>query len=205
MAGQNTADKQYTINYAEGRSKNVTHAALCIAFGAGLTAASLLPAATDLAATLSNHPALLLTTAGLATMRASHTITYNEVCDWVRKPFTTLVTDSADGGLNVEPNGHGWKRIVGEWLACPICNGTWVATFLTAIWLIYPPLAATAIVALGIGGANELLHYAKEWLEHGSRHARELSGYQNRINKDYDQSLFSQVMRANQTADKEIK
>lgn len=122
-------------------------------------------------------PLFLLPLFILATMRLSHTISNNEIMEWLRAPFCEVRKDSCGAGDNVHPrHKDGIFYIIGSLLACPICSGTWAALSLVGAWAIVPPLGKVLIYVLGFAGGSELLHYLKEWMEWSGRSARVVSG-----------------------------
>lgn len=119
----------------------------------------------------------------LATLRASHAVSYNAVFEWLRQPFTETKPDSCGAGENAHPKGSGLTYVIGELLSCPICTGTWSALMLMAAWL-FPPVGAFLVYVLAVAGAAELLHRLSEKWEWEGRQARVISG---QISPDKDE------------------
>lgn len=111
----------------------------------------------------------------LATIRMARTISYNAVCEWLRKPFCIVVPDSSGAGDSVEPKGN---SAIGKLLACPICSGTWSALVLFGLFLFVTPVGIVLIFVLGWAGASEYLHWSMERNEWAGRAAREEAGTQ---------------------------
>jgi hypothetical protein len=111
-----------------------------------------------------------------ATLRMARTISFNEIAESLRAPFTTVVQDSCGAGSNVHPKGTGLTYAIGSLLACPICSGTWSALALYTIWALAPSFGQTLIVVLGVAGVSELLHWGGECLEWNGRAGRVYAG-----------------------------
>ena len=109
----------------------------------------------------------------LAVMRASITVSENEVMSWLRAPFCVTAPDDCGAGLSVSPKPG---SVIGALLACPICAGTWCALVLVALYALLPSVGTVAIVVLGAAGASELLYYAKERQSWSARLARAQDG-----------------------------
>jgi hypothetical protein len=109
----------------------------------------------------------------LAVMRASVTVSENEVMSWLREPFCVTVPDDCGAGLSVNPKPG---SVIGALLACPICAGTWCALVLVALYALLPSVGTVAIVVLGAAGASEFLYYAKERQSWSARLARSQDG-----------------------------
>lgn len=112
----------------------------------------------------------------LATLRLAHTVSYNEVMEWLRAPFCEVRKDSCRAGDNVHPKGEGMVRVLGALISCPVCSGQWAALILVNLYLLWQPVGLTLVYVLGFAGAYEVLHYVKEMLEWVGRAARVLSG-----------------------------
>lgn len=115
---------------------------------------------------------------GLATFRMARTLSFNEIAEPIRAPFTYIIPDSCGAGENVHPRGDkgGLRYAIGSLLACPICTGTWSALVLFIFWVFVPTIGKPLVYTLAIAGISELLHYSACLLEWNSRSARVLSG-----------------------------
>lgn len=115
----------------------------------------------------------------LSVFRMSRTISFNEVMEWLREPFTIVEKDSCGAGENVHPRKDKGKEVevIGILISCPICTGTWCALFLFVVWSLFPPKISNALIlTLGLAGASEILNYFAMLLEWSGRLARVLSG-----------------------------
>ena len=119
----------------------------------------------------------------LATMRAAHTVSFNEVAEPLRAPFTYVKKDSCKAGDSVEPKPVDPERkitalryVIGALLSCPICSGTWSALGLYTAWTAYPTFGRVLVYVLAFAGGSEVLHWGTEILSWGGRAARVYSG-----------------------------
>jgi hypothetical protein len=118
----------------------------------------------------------LLVFFALATFRLARTISFNEIAEPLRAPFTVVQKDSCGAGANVHPKGSRFQYVVGSLLACPICTGTWSALFLYGTWVVYEPVGRALIYVLAFAGASEILHWTAQLAEWAGRQARCVSG-----------------------------
>lgn len=113
----------------------------------------------------------------LAVLRMARTLSFNEVAEPLRQPFTNVVPDSCGAGDNVHPKpGTGLRHVIGSLLACPICTATWSALVLYGLWVIFPAFGKTLVYVLAFAGAAEVVHWGAESLEWVGRAARCVSG-----------------------------
>lgn len=112
----------------------------------------------------------------LAVFRLARTISFNEVAEIWREPFTEVKPDSCGAGSNVHPKGEGFQYVVGALISCPICSGQWAALGLYVLYAISQPIGLTLAFIFGIAGGSELVHWGAELLEWGGRASRVISG-----------------------------
>lgn len=124
-------------------------------------------------------PAWLAVAFVFATLRLAHTISFNEVAEWIREPFCYVAPDSCGAGADVHARTDrgGVVEAIGGLLSCPsACASTWSALFLYSTWLLWPAFGTTLALVLAFAGGSEVLHYiacAAEWI---GRLARVSSG-----------------------------
>lgn len=112
----------------------------------------------------------------LAVFRMARTISFNEVAEPIRFPFTVIKPDSCGAGANVHPRGVGIRYAIGSLISCPICSGTWSALALYGLWIVFPSFGQTLVYVLAAAGGSEMLHWlACNW-EWNGREARVNSG-----------------------------
>jgi hypothetical protein len=112
----------------------------------------------------------------LAVLRAARSISFNEIGEELRAPFTEVKTDSCGAGADVHPKGEGAQYVIGSLMACPICSGTWSALALFGAYSMAPAFGTALIIILGMAGGSEILHYVAQYFEWGARRSRVISG-----------------------------
>lgn len=122
--------------------------------------------------------ALDLLLLSLATFRLARSVSFNEIFEWLREPFTEVVPDSSGAGDSVVPKGKGFSRVIGGLLACPICSGTWSALVLFTVFALVPTFGTYLVYVLAFAGGSEILHWWSEKNEWQGRAAREDAGTQ---------------------------
>ena len=101
----------------------------------------------------------------LATFRASRLVAYDKIFSGERAPFTRTAPDVSGTGKTTVPRGHGSRHAIGELIACPVCNGTWIAAALLYGLRLLPGPTRALVTIFAAAGANELLGAATEALQ----------------------------------------
>lgn len=92
---------------------------------------------------------------GLATFKASRTVTRDRVASFVRDPF---VEGEAYEGRDEQPTHETeLKQALGELVTCTRCVGTWVAAGLTSLEILAPRTGRLVTAALAAGAINDFL------------------------------------------------
>lgn len=93
---------------------------------------------------------------GLATFKASRTVSYDKVTSFARDPF---VAEKAYAGDEEEetPTGTGMQRAVGELVTCTRCIGTWVAAGLVGSLSVTPRFSRLLVWTLDAAALNDFL------------------------------------------------
>jgi hypothetical protein len=100
------------------------------------------------------HDTLDLAVLGLATFKASRTISRDEVTSFIREPFVEGVAHHGDE----DPVETGdLRQAIGELVTCSRCIGTWVAAGLSATQILAPRFGRVLTWSLAAGGANDWL------------------------------------------------
>lgn len=113
---------------------------------------------------------------GLSSYRMGRLVAYDLVMEGYRAPFTQTVPDPTGAGDTVQPKGTGWRRAIGDLIACPICAGTWIAAGLVYGLEVAPRptrLLMTIMASIGLG---EVLNALTESLQWTGQAAREQAG-----------------------------
>jgi hypothetical protein len=113
---------------------------------------------------------------GLSSYRLGRMVSYDLVMEPYREPFAETVHDPTGAGDTVQPKGTGWRRAVGDLIACPICAGTWISAFLAYGLEIAPRPTRTLLTIAGATGLAELLNALTEMLGWGGQVSRERAG-----------------------------
>ncbi len=90
---------------------------------------------------------------GLATFKASRTLSRDKVTSFVREPF--VEGEAYDG--DEHPAGTGLRRAVGELVTCTRCVGTWVAAGLAASLATTPRFGRLLVWSLDAAAVNDFL------------------------------------------------
>jgi len=91
---------------------------------------------------------------GLATFKASRTVSRDKVTSFVREPF---VEGTAYEGEGEQPTGTGMRRAVGELVTCTRCIGTWLAAGLAASLTVTPRFGRLLVWSLDAAAINDFL------------------------------------------------
>jgi len=91
---------------------------------------------------------------GLATFKASRTVSRDRVTSFVRDPF---VEETAYDGSAEHPAGTGMRRAVGELVTCTRCVGTWVAAGLATSLAVTPRYGRLLVWTLDAAAVNDFL------------------------------------------------
>lgn len=128
-----------------------------VAAGAGLAAAS----GRGLPERIGPYDLLLLT---LGTHKLSRTIAKDSVTSPLRAPFTRYKGSSGPAEVAEEVRAaQGWRKSIGELIACPFCLGMWISTGF-AIGFVFAPRITRLVAATfaALTGADFLqLAYAR--------------------------------------------
>ena len=100
------------------------------------------------------HSALDLALLGLATFKASRTVSRDEVTSFIREPF--VAGHAKDGGEEPLETGD-LRQALGELVTCSRCIGTWIAAALAGTQIIAPQFGRLLTWTLATAGANDFL------------------------------------------------
>lgn len=105
-----------------------------------------------------------LTMLGLSTFRAGHLISYDQVTQPLREPFTETEMDSYGTSEDTVPEGSGAQKAIGSLLACPTCSGTWAAAAMVYGLRIAPGPTRLFLAIMSAVGLAEIFNSANEAL-----------------------------------------
>ena len=99
--------------------------------------------------------AIDLTLLGLATFKASRTVTRDKLTSFVRDP---LVEGEAYDGEDEKPtHDTEMKQAIGELVTCTRCIGTWIGASLAAVQILAPRTGRLLTSVLAAGAINDFL------------------------------------------------
>jgi hypothetical protein len=98
--------------------------------------------------------ALDLVLLGLATFKASRTVSNDEVTSFLREPF---VEGQAKEGAESPVETGDLRQAIGELVTCSRCIGTWIAAGLAGTQIIAPQFGRLLTWTLATAGANDVL------------------------------------------------
>jgi hypothetical protein len=120
---------------------------------------------------------------GLSAYRMGRLVSYDLVSQNYRALFTETVPDPTGAGDTVVPAGTGWRRAIGELIACPICAGTWISAGLVYGMELLPGPTRVLMTIMSATGLAELVNAATEYLQWNGQAARERAGSYSRAKK----------------------
>jgi Protein of unknown function (DUF1360) len=105
----------------------------------------------------------------IASHRLSRTLAKDAVASPLRAPFTRYGGVEAPAELHEEVRAQGHVgHVVGELLTCPFCLTQWVATGLTASYLLTPRAGRVVAATLSAVAGADFLHVAYAKLQQSS-------------------------------------
>ncbi|MCU0507132.1 MAG: DUF1360 domain-containing protein [Anaerolineae bacterium] len=121
----------------------------------------------------------------LATFRLSRMLAYDKVMETYRAPVVETVPHDSGAGLTTQARSDatGFKKALGEMIACPICNGTWISALLVYGMCFAPNLTRTLVTIMSAVGASEIMQAAFEKIQWEGELARHQAGEQMRVNR----------------------
>jgi Protein of unknown function (DUF1360) len=137
------------------------YAAIMGTFAGGLALAGAL--AHVLGRDARDHDTLDLAVLGLATYKASRTISRDEVTSFLREPF--VEGEAHEGGEEPVETGD-LRQAIGELVTCSRCIGTWVAAALAVLQTLTPRFGRLLTWTLAAAGLNDWLQAGFAALTH---------------------------------------
>lgn len=126
---------------------------------------------------------LLLVALAFGASLGGRALAYLAIFEWLRAPFTKVVRHSSGAGESVEPKDKNpIIGVIGAWMSCPVCAGTWAALMMYSAWVLFPVMGRNLIYVMGAASFGSLVTRTVEALEWGGRLTWELTGHWNRRN-----------------------
>jgi hypothetical protein len=92
---------------------------------------------------------------GLATFKASRTVTRDRVTSFVREPF--VEGEAYDGEDEKPTHETEMKQAIGELVTCTRCIGTWIGAGLASTQILAPRTGRLLTTVLAAGAVNDFL------------------------------------------------
>jgi hypothetical protein len=92
---------------------------------------------------------------GLATFKASRTVSRDKVTSFVREPF--VEGDAYDGEDETPTHETEMKQAIGELVTCTRCIGTWIGAGLASMQILAPRTGRLLTTVLAAGAVNDFL------------------------------------------------
>jgi hypothetical protein len=134
------------------RAPESRYAAIMGTFVTGLAGAGLL--ARILGRETAEFQPVDLAALGIATFKASRTVSRDQVGSFIRDPF--VEGDARDGGDDPVETGD-LRQAIGELVTCSRCVGTWIAAGLTTTQVVAPRFGRLLTWSLAAAGVNDFL------------------------------------------------
>ena len=84
---------------------------------------------------------------GFATHKLARVLTKDSVTSFARAPFVRLEDRKGTNTVQEKPRGQGFRRSIGELVACPECMGQWIAGGFLA-GMLHAPRTTRAITSM---------------------------------------------------------
>ncbi|MBM7717344.1 DUF1360 domain-containing protein [Siminovitchia sp. FSL H7-0308] len=96
----------------------------------------------------------------LAIFRLTRLFVYDEIMEWLRKPFMKEYEEENEAGekeVYYMPIERGFRGWVGSLLSCYWCTGVWIAAGLYVCYVSAPIIAEPIIVIFSLAGLAALI------------------------------------------------
>ena len=97
---------------------------------------------------------------GLATFRLTRLLVYDQITDFIRRPFHEIEEEIQEDGTveeYIHIKGKGIQRFIGELLSCHWCTGIWSAAFLYIGYSYLPTIFNPILIILSIAALAAIL------------------------------------------------
>ncbi|MFS0644577.1 DUF1360 domain-containing protein [Siminovitchia sp. 179-K 8D1 HS] len=97
---------------------------------------------------------------GLAVFRLTRLFVYDQIMEWLRKPFMKEYEElNEEGEIEVYymPIERGFRGWVGSLLSCYWCTGVWIAAGLYVCYVNVPIIAGPIIIIFSLAGLAALI------------------------------------------------
>jgi hypothetical protein len=91
-----------------------------------------------------------------ASFRITHLFVFDEIAQFIRKPFIEIVeAEDLDGNkdVSIQIKGTGIRHFIGSLLSCYWCTGFWVSVGIVLVYFFVPVLYPVLIIFAVAGAA----------------------------------------------------
>lgn len=102
----------------------------------------------------------------LATFRLTHLVVYDQITQFLRKPFLIEYMERDPQGRLAKvavPRGTGLRRWIGQLVGCPWCLGVWSAAAVVAAHWAIPSWSLPILLVLAVSGGAVMLEFFTQW------------------------------------------
>lgn len=92
---------------------------------------------------------------GLAVFRLTRLFVYDQIMDWLRKPFMKQYEETNEEGeieVYYMPIERGFRGWIGSLLSCYWCTGVWIAAGLYLLYTAIPVVAGPIVIIFALAG-----------------------------------------------------
>lgn len=87
----------------------------------------------------------------LATFRITHLFVYDEIFEFIRKPF--FIEEEVSDKVYLVP-----KNFIGQLLNCYWCTGFWVSLFIWGFYALFPSITLSLSLLFAVAGLAAIIH-----------------------------------------------
>ncbi|WP_241773412.1 DUF1360 domain-containing protein [Bacillus sp. LL01] len=105
----------------------------------------------------------------LAVFRLTHLLVFDEITEFIRKPFQELKEERDENGETFQyftGRGKGIQRFIGDVLSCYWCTGIWAAIFLYVGFIYFPMVFVVIVYIFALAGVAAFIETAIKRLNH---------------------------------------
>ncbi|MBP2241197.1 hypothetical protein J2Z40_001759 [Cytobacillus eiseniae] len=103
-----------------------------------------------------------------ASFRFTRLLVYDQITEFMRKPFFDEVQETTEEGVSEEyyvPK-TGLRGFFGQLLSCYWCTGIWSSLFLCLFYLYFPEIAIPFLLVLAVAGLAAIIEtVVQKWLD----------------------------------------
>jgi hypothetical protein len=104
----------------------------------------------------------------LAVFRLTHLLVFDEITEFLRKPFQKLIEERDENGETfqyITGRGKGIQKFIGDVLSCYWCTGIWAAIFLYVGFIYFPLVFVVVVYIFALAGVAAFIETAIKRLD----------------------------------------